>query len=127
MTSEAVHAAMRRAVEAAAQAREHPAAALGEFPGHNQARTASVWVDVVGRMVRLELAPGSVVTGDEEGIAEAIAEAYVDAVKAAAVFAQQGFAEWSRQHADPPPAPVRRRRPADDDEPYFGQELHEPY
>lgn len=113
-TKEAVAAAMRRAVEAAAQAKENPAvAALGEFPGHNRAGTASVWVDVAGRMTRLELAPGSVQEGDEEGVAAAIAEAYVEAVKAAAVFAREGYAEWARQHAD---LPAQRRPAPDDDE-----------
>jgi hypothetical protein len=122
-TKDAVDAAMRRAVETAAMARENPTAAvLGEFPGHNQAGTASVWVDAIGRMVRLELAPGSAMEGDEEGIAKAIADAYVEAVKAASVFADQGFAEWAHEQAS---APTRRRAGPDDDADVF-QQLHEP-
>jgi DNA-binding protein YbaB len=122
-TKDAVDAAMRRAVEAAAMARENPTAAvLGEFPGENEAGTATVWVDAIGRMVRLELAPGSVMEGDEEGVATAIADAYVEAVRAASVFAHEGLAEWARQHAERPAL-----RPDPDDEADVFQELHEPY
>lgn len=115
MPDEAVLAAMRRAVEAGELAKQNPAAALyGQFPGHSSAGTASVWVDIIGRMVRLELAPGSVQEGDEEGIAAAIAEAYVEAVKAASIQATQGLAEWQRQNGITPAGRDARR---DDEEP----------
>ena len=117
-TRDAVDAAMRRAAEAAAMARENPAAAvLGEFPGHNEAGTATVWVDAIGRMVRLELAPGSAMAGDEEGIAQAISDAYVEAVKAASVFANQGFEAWA--------ATASRRRSGPADEPDVFERLYE--
>lgn len=105
MPDEAVLAAMRRAVEAGELAKANPTAALyGKFPGHSASGMASVWVDVIGRMVRLELAPGSVQEGDEEGIAAAIAEAYVEAVKAASIHATKGLGDWQRQNdqADDP-------------------------
>lgn len=118
MPDDAVLAAMRRAAEAAALAKANPTVALyGEFPGHSAAGTASVWVDVIGRMVRLELAPGSVQEGDEEGVAAAIAEAYVEAVKAASIHATQGLEEWQRQAAAA--APQRTRRDDDDEQPNF--------
>ena len=116
-TKVAIEAAMRRAAEAAAMAKANPAAAaLGEFPGHNRSGTVSVWVDAIGRLVRLELAEGSVQEGEEGPLADAIAEAYVDAVKAASAFARQGFAEWAREQATAPQAPARRRRARDEDD-----------
>jgi hypothetical protein len=113
MPDEAVLAAMRRAVEAGELAKQNPTAALyGKFPGHSSSGTASVWVDIIGRMVRLELAPGSVQEGDEEGIAAAIAEAYVEAVKAASIYATKGLGEWQRANGLAPAKPDDRR---DDD------------
>src|SRR5690348_10161159 len=94
MTTDAVRAAMRRAVEQAALAEADPAAALlGEIPGRSRAGTVTVWVDAVGRLLRIKLARGAAQEGDEPNLAAAVMEAYEAAVAESAARAGAALAD----------------------------------
>lgn len=85
--------------EGAARAEADPAAVLGTYEGRSRAGTMTVWVDHLGRMKKLAIAPGSVQEGDELGVATALMEAYTEARKAAVEMAGAGLSAY-RQRAD---------------------------
>jgi hypothetical protein len=92
MDDEEILTAMRRAVAAARTGLANPEAVLsGRFTGRSRAGTATAWVDALGRLDRLELAPGSVQEGDEAGVTTAVLEACAEARRAASEFALSGL------------------------------------
>jgi DNA-binding protein YbaB len=94
MTTDAVRAAMRHAVEQAALAEADPAAALlTEIPGRSRAGRVTVWVDAVGRLLRVKLDRGAAQEGDEANLAAAVMEAYEAAVAESSARAAVALAE----------------------------------
>lgn len=80
----------------------------GGVSGTSTDGTVTVWVDGIGRITRVRIAPGSVRERDEERLAKAVAEASEAAVAAVTdLFALEPSA---------PPRPARPARPAEDDD-----------
>lgn len=111
MLRDKIEEAMRQAVANAERGAANPeVAVLGRFRGLSTAGTVTVWVDALGRLDQLELAPDSVLTGDEEAIASAVMEAYRSALTQLAALSAESLAGFGA--TDPSP---RQPRPDRDD------------
>jgi hypothetical protein len=81
------HEMVARAQERFAKIRRDPEKALfSEYKGVSPSRVATVWVDLMGKIVRLELAPNSLYEGAESWITGEIMAAHEAAKQAAEVL-----------------------------------------
>lgn len=81
------HEMVARAQERFAKIRRDPEKALfSEYKGVSPSGVATVWVDMMGKLVRLQLAPRSFYKGDESWLAKEIMTAHEAAKQAAEVL-----------------------------------------
>lgn len=115
--------------------RDNPQRVLfGEFRGRSSQGTVTVWVDILGRLKRIELRPGAAYDGAERELSGQIVEAYGRAVDAAdfidfdaAELAHQlneavtGAADQPAATTEQPRRPNRGPAPQDEDEDFENQ------
>lgn len=76
--------AVRRAEERFAKIRKNPELAVfGQFRGVSPSGAVTVWVDLMGRLARLHIAPSTAHDGCEEWLTEEILAAHREANRAA--------------------------------------------
>lgn len=106
MFNERIEQAMRQVEITAERAARNPEAAVfGRFRGDSRAGTVTVWVDPLGRLDRVEIAPGSVLPGDETALATAVEEAGAAALASLAELTADYLERWRTDERSAPPAP----------------------
>jgi DNA-binding protein YbaB len=106
MVNERIEQAMRQVAVTAERATRNPeAAVLGRFRGDSRAGTVTVWVDPVGRLDHVKIAPGSVLPGDESALATSVEEAYAAALASLAELTPDYLEPWRPEERAAPPSP----------------------